>query len=379
MNTLDFFLESALGADDAVVFATVFQTYLQALGREKCWCLRTTSHVSFSGFSTAHPTKPRYKALDARPLVLAVAGMFAEDADQVIVRRWWCDSLHCINPAHLYFGTRGDVAMEQQLKKKKTKSEKTLLTPSLVETLKKDKDLGISVMAISRKHRVPYHVARRVCNEGSYKNRIGNSMDGKDLAEFWNSTVENCVEICKNNPTETRNFNLSYHMAKELTCPWHQRNGTTHKGNFGLMGECLDCMEEIKMNRCSVDVTQFNIDWYWQVKRFWEQVDIKDPSECWPWKGPTRRDKKESVAYFPSPMHTGTAHSASRVAFWLSRGYTGKYRVFSRNDCSSFCCNPLHLSLAEVVDCGAPTEISSIKLNHTNVLQHYKKSIKQNQ
>ena len=50
------------------------------------------------------------------------------------------------------------------------------------------------------------------------------------------------------------------------------------------MGECLDCMKQIKSGRCIVDVREFDFRWYWQVKRFWEQVDVKDEDSCWPWK-----------------------------------------------------------------------------------------------
>ena len=379
MDSLKFFLDSGLGPDDAVVFATVFQTYLQAVGRTQCWCLSKTAHTSFTGFSTAHPKKPRYRSLDARPLALALAESYASEDEPLIIRRSCCSSFHCINPSHYYFGTRADVAMQHQRKRQREVKSPAVLTPKLVETLKKDKDLGQSVMSIARKHRLPYHVARRICNEGSYTNSKDVSLDAKELADFWNVTVDNCVQICKDNPEATRNFNLNYHMTRKLTCPWHKKNSEKHKGNFGLMGECLDCMEEIRKGRCSVDVTQFDIDWYWQVKRFWEQVEIKETGECWLWKGATRRNNKESLAYLPSPVHSGTAHSAPRVAFWLSRGYTGKHRVFTKNTCSSFCCNPLHLTLSEALGIEQPTEISTIKLNHANVFQHYRESCKQNQ
>ena len=33
------------------------------------------------------------------------------------------------------------------------------------------------------------------------------------------------------------------------------------------MGECLDCMKQIKSGRCIVDVREFDFRWYWQVKR----------------------------------------------------------------------------------------------------------------
>lgn len=379
MKPIQFFFESGLSATDAVLFSTAFQGYLQSVGPDRCWCMKKNSLSVFTGFSVASPVKTRYKDLDARPLALALAGVFMTDDDnQVIVRRNCCKSMHCINPAHYYYGTRADVAMEAQRKKRSKKGVPAVMTPELAESLRKDRSRGESITSLAIKYRLQYHVARRICSENTYRSSGDVNFNEDSLQALWLKTAQNCIEICKENPDATRELNISYHVTQRLTCPWHQKKSEAHKGNFGLMGECLDCMEELKKGRCSVDVTQFDMDWYWQVKRFWEQVDIKGPNDCWTWQGPTRRNGNESVAYFPSPMHSGTAQSASRVAFWLSRGYTGKYRIFSRGDCAKFCCNPLHLSLAETVECKAPKEISTIRLNHSNVFQHYKQTDEQN-
>ena len=158
----------------------------------------------------------------------------------------------------------------------------------------------------------------------------------------------------------------------------HIQGTNKHKGNFGLMGECLDCMEEIKKSRCTVDVREFEMKWYWQVKRFWEQVDIKGEDDCWEWRGATRKNGTESTAYFPSPFHSGKTQSAPRIAFWLSRGYTGKYRIFNQPECKTFCCNPKHLmikGLREIPQCKA---IKDIKLHHENILQYHRERNKQN-
>lgn len=377
MKPLQFFLESGLSAKDAVVFSTVFQAYLQSVGPDRCWCLKKNAHSAFAGFSVASPSKTRYRDLDARPLALALAGVYPTEEDtQVLIRRSCCKSVHCINPAHYYYGSRADVAMETQGKKPIKKGDPAVMTPKLAELLRSERAKGKSITSLAIKYRLNYHVARRVCSENAYRSGRDVNFDEDSLKTLWLKASQNCIEIRKQNPNATRELNISYQVTQRLTCPWHQKKSDKHKGNFGLMGECLDCMEELKEGRCSVDVTQFDMDWYWQVKRFWEQVDIKSPNECWPWLGPTRRNGRESVAYFPSPIHAGTAQSASRVAFWLSRGYTGKYRVFSRKDCTPFCCNPLHLSLTEAVECKAPSEISNIKLNHSNVLQHYKQASK---
>jgi hypothetical protein len=133
-------------------------------------------------------------------------------------------------------------------------------------------------------------------------------------------------------------------------------------------------MEEIKKGRCTVDVTNFDFrTFYWQAKTFWDQVDIQGPDDCWVWQGATRKHGTESTAYFPSPFHAAKTQSASRVAFWLSRGYTGKYRIFSRTTCKAFCCNPTHLTIKELKNCKHPNEIENIRLTHGNIFEHHKK------
>ena len=162
-------------------------------------------------------------------------------------------------------------------------------------------------------------------------------------------------------------------MTNELECPWHQKGESKHKGNFGLMGECLDCMEEIKKGRCSIDVTNFDFrTWYWQVKTFWDQVDIKGADECWVWQGATRKNNTESTAYFPSPFHAAKTQSAPRVAFWLSRGYTGRYRIFSTPTCKAFCCNPEHLTIKELKNFPDPQLTEDIRLSHDNIFEYYR-------
>ena len=263
--------------------------------------------------------------------------------------------------------------METRLKNPKANKNQSQVTPSVVENLKRERDAGETILRLSRKYKLPYHVARRICSEDTYSSQNGIFTE-KYIDRLWERVFENCLEICKNNPTDSRSYNLAYHVTDQLTCPWHRKGSDAHKGNFGLMGECLDCMEEIKAGRCSVDVKNFDFQWYWQVKRFWEQVDVRSPNECWPWIGATRRDNKESIAYFPSPFHSAKTQSAPRVAFWLSRGYTGKYRIFNKPECQAFCCNPTHLTIRELKGSPQPNEITEICLNHGNIFQHYREA-----
>ena len=372
MHLEDVFLYSDLTIQDQVQFAKTFQVCLRLMGRDQCWCMQKRSHAAFEGFTTAHTSRLLYKGVDARPLILAMSSRFQTEDTPIIVRRAACKSQYCLNPSHYYYGTRSAVALEN------AQRNKTGLSPQLIQLLRQGKQEGKRILDLSRKYKIPYHTARRVCSEETYDNLA--SVQSPDmLDEIWDETIAICKSLAAQHPREAKQFNLAYYVANELECPWHHKGSDKHKGNFGLMGECLDCMEEIKKGRCSVDVTKFEHKWYWTIKRFWDQVEIKGEDECWPWLGATRRDNTESLAYFPSPFHSGKTQSAPRVAFWLSRGYSGKYRVFNKVTCDAFCCNPTHLSIREIKDLPDPEALGEIKLRHVNIFQHHRENQLQDQ
>ena len=363
MTQRNTFLYQDLTPYDQVVFAKAIQIALQLLGKDSCWCLKKNNHAIFQGFTTHKKNHLFYKGRDARPLLLAVANCLPKNTESIIVRKSICTSKYCLNPSHYYWGSRSDVAYENSQRCDKGINNK------LISKLRKEKEDGISSLKLSKTYRLPYHTVRRICNNETYE-----EITNKDNShQIWKDIDSTCQYLTTNYNTEAKEFNLNYHVTNELECPWHQKGHPEHKGNFGAMGECLDCMEEIKNGRCEIDVTNFDFRWYWQVKRFWEQVDIKEKDECWVWQGATRKNNTESTAYFPSPFHSAKTQSASRIAFWLSRGYTGKYRIFNKKTCKSFCCNPTHLTIKELKNEPAPDEIEIIRLNHGNIFEHYKK------
>ena len=63
-----------------------------------------------------------------------------------------------------------------------------------------------------------------------------------------------------------------------------------------------------------------------------------------------------------------------RVAFWLSRGFVGKYRIHTKKTCEKFCCNPLHLEVRGLDDALMPSKIENIQLNYVNIFEHFKKT-----
>lgn len=372
------FRESCLTPEDAAAFANALQACIQSLGWEQCWDLSQSalSHAIFNGFSTSHSTRLTYKGQDARPLLLALADQHYRDEAPVIVRRACCSSRYCLNPSHVYYGAKGDVSFENARRTKSPGAKSTSVTKQLIVAMQAERTSGGSVATIARKYKLPYHTARRICNGETYAD-ASSVVDEAYLNNVRNRTIENCLKICENYPEADRVVRLTYYVMEKTECPWHHPKSDKHKGNFGLMGECLDCMEEIRAGRCTVDVTEFSMEWYWTVKRFWEQVDICSEEECWPWKGATRRDNKESIAYLPSPFHSSKVQSAPRVAYWLSRGYTGKYKVSSQPGCKAFCCNPKHLQIREFKDLLPPAKITEIRLSHGNIFQHYRENLAQ--
>jgi hypothetical protein len=175
---------------------------------------------------------------------------------------------------------------------------------------------------------------------------------------------KNVKKILMDNSELTTQLEKEMDSQKDLCCPWHRKGSPEHKGNFGLIGECLDCMEEIEKGRCTIDVSKFDFDMYWTVRSFWTKVDIKGPDECWLWAGATKKNNTETAAYMPSPFHKGNMQSAARVAFWTARGYVGKHRIQHKKGCDILCCNPLHLRLSQLVSIPEPTKIEKVQLNY---------------
>jgi hypothetical protein len=372
MEIGEIFLYSGLTPLDQVCFARLIQACFASMGGNKCWNASKVKDVSFQGVTSVHPKRVLYKNVDVRPLMLAFANEVQTETQTITVRKACCSSEHCMNPSHYYWGSRTDVAGEV------TKRSRPRFDAKLVEEMRKEKENNTSILKISRKYKIPYHTARRICNGETYTG-LTTTEEQVDTGEYWNKVMKNCVDVINSNPQASKELKITYHMTKELECPWHRKTSSKHKGNFGAMGECLDCMEEIKNGRCTVDVTNFDFRSYWTVKRFWDYVDIQGEDDCWPWIGPTKKNETESVAYFPSPFHSSKSQSASRVAFWLSRGYVGKYRVFSFQRCKKFCCNPKHLTIRELKDQPIPDKIEVINLSYGNIFDRHRETLAQSQ
>lgn len=159
-------------------------------------------------------------------------------------------------------------------------------------------------------------------------------------------------------------------LLKNKVCLWHKQSDKEKHMHFGDMLACTHCMEQIHSGYCSIDVRNFDIDMIYYFQSFWSKVEIKGSDECWPWKGGRRLKKNETVAYMPSPFHSAKTQSAPRVAFWLSRGYTGKLRITHKEGCATDCCNPLHLKIKGVELLNEPKGIETINFSLKNLHDH---------
>lgn len=162
-QALDFFNERSLTHEDFIYFTRILEQFADTFGAKSCWCLKRVLKERVQYFSTSHSTRPLFKRTDARPLALAVVGIYATDAEPVMVRRHECHSVHCINPSHCYWGTKQDVCFERGWRKN------SRVTPDLVKELRlKYEAENTSLTSLAKSYRLPYHVVRSICRYISY-------------------------------------------------------------------------------------------------------------------------------------------------------------------------------------------------------------------
>jgi len=85
-----------------------------------------------------------------------------------------------------------------------------------------------------------------------------------------------------------------------------------------------------------------------KVSRFWSHVEIREPTECWPWR---KISPKRTVTYLSDSEGRVITRSIPRAAWILSnKRIIPKRRAVSSICDSSLCCNPAHLYVQGTVD-----------------------------
>ena len=368
-KTGKFFVERGLGTEDLVWILKCLKLLGERLPDDCCWSLDKINHAFFHGFTlqrknpfeepsalTGAPTgRPRYRGRDARALILAIAGRYGESG-QVVVRTASCSSPYCVNPNHYYWGSKSDVQLERLRRNGTSLSWETI---KKIRTLRNTDPQKYTYQKLSEEFHLSYSVIRGICNKGIYLPSDPTTQKLVIVPEKLGISSES-LEITEEDVMDYSN----------TECIWG------HKGKFGLMGECLTCMEEIERGKCEINLKSFAFDKYWTVRSFWDKVDIPkdlDTKKCWVWKG-GRKPNNETVAYMPSPFHSAKAQTAPRVAFWVSRGYTGKYRIMHTQDCEPGCCNPTHLTIKGLKLGDQPEQLTNYDLTYGNIFEQVRKS-----
>jgi len=106
---------------------------------------------------------------------------------------------------------------------------------------------------------------------------------------------------------------------------------------------CVRCVASAREGRISFDVDKLLHRERRRALKFWSQVEIGQPDECWQWKGCiNKRTKQPQFAWRRSGLSSSTQQHPQRVAMWYTWGDLGFTGV--KSTCGNkYCCNPFHL------------------------------------
>ena len=106
---------------------------------------------------------------------------------------------------------------------------------------------------------------------------------------------------------------------------------------------CVRCVASAREGRLSFDIDRLMKKNRIKALKFWSQVDIGAPDECWNWNGCINpRTKQPQFAWRRNGISTSTQHHPQRVAMWFTWGDLGFTGV--KTTCGNkYCCNPFHL------------------------------------
>ena len=118
---------------------------------------------------------------------------------------------------------------------------------------------------------------------------------------------------------------------------------STHSMRFDSHQACVRCVAAAREGRISFDIDRLLKRERRRALKFWSQVDIGSPDECWEWNGCiNKRTKQPQFAWRRHAISSSTQHHPQRVAMWFTWGDLGFTGV--KSTCGNkYCCNPFHL------------------------------------
>ncbi len=118
---------------------------------------------------------------------------------------------------------------------------------------------------------------------------------------------------------------------------------SSHSMRYDSHQACVRCVASAREGMLSFDIDRLLKKYRNKALKFWSQVDIGQPDECWMWNGVVNpRTKQPQFAWRRPGISTSTQHHPQRVAMWLTWGDLGFTGV--KTTCGEkYCCNPFHL------------------------------------
>ena len=118
---------------------------------------------------------------------------------------------------------------------------------------------------------------------------------------------------------------------------------SSHSMRFDSHQACTRCVAAAREGRMSLDIDTLLKKFRARALKFWSQVEIGAPDECWNWCGCINgRTKQPQFAWRRHGISTSTQHHPQRVAMWFSWGDLGYTGV--KTTCGDkYCVNPFHL------------------------------------
>ena len=118
---------------------------------------------------------------------------------------------------------------------------------------------------------------------------------------------------------------------------------SAHSMRYDSHQACTRCVAGAREGRLSFDINRLMKKVRPKALKFWSQVQIGNPEECWNWTGCiNKRTKQPQFAWRRHGISSSTQHHPQRVAMWFTWGDLGYTGV--KTTCGNkYCCNPFHL------------------------------------